>query len=120
MMREPFGNLIEMRFRPSPLRRSPSCEAKSWALAYEFAALPLGWADDEDLTLGDEVSPVKRFDGHDGGLAPLARAVKNAPGVAHLKDLRLDGVGVKSEGLFGELGCVEFAGQVVVHGEAPS
>jgi hypothetical protein len=120
MMREPFGNLIEMRFRPSPLRRSPSCEAKSWALAYEFAALPLGWADDEDLTLGDEVSPVKRFDGHDGGLAPLACAVEDAPGVAYLEDLGLDRVGVKAEGFYGEPGCVGLFDKRVAHGEAPS
>ena len=41
---------------------------------------------------------MKRFDGHDGGLAPLARAVEDAPGVADLEDLSLDRVGVESRG----------------------
>ena len=63
---------------------------------------------------------MKRFDGHDGGLAPLARAVKDAPGVAHLEDLGLDRVGVKAESLFGEPGCVGFLDKRVAHGEAPS
>ena len=98
---------ISLAFIRSTVAKPSLCEA----LRTNSPDLPLGGADDVDERFRRERA-VHRFDGGEGGLAPLARAVENAAARVDVEHGSLEVVGVEAEAVLREFHRIELVADI--------